>query len=325
VEEDIVRITVIQLRGHLFFGNIQQVVDSIEFVMKQDDYKENFQKAPNLTLATYLVLDCSFVTGADINAVGTLSKFKRKLRRRGYANILYAGLESDLYSIFHIEDASLTKGHKHDGDDDDDEDPVADEMETRKAKILIKNSAGMDQEFFPDVNSALQAVEEDILDNVPTDSVAVDTSVERRTSTMLPSTFLALTQHHIVDLIKTPSMMYARLTANGDSDDRNMDVSNGDSNPLDSLVEGLGAKLRTGSFDGTLESQLPRGLTSQELEDLTSLIHMIFNIGARKWSENDGPAIKRLAKRLLKDIKTVYPGETLWKSGDPATSVGTVI
>jgi SulP family sulfate permease len=73
-------IFVVQLQGHLFFGNEQQVVQGIERALKLNlSAEEEMSLAVTTTQQCqlqYLILDCSFVTGADVNAVTGLLKMR---------------------------------------------------------------------------------------------------------------------------------------------------------------------------------------------------------------------------------------------------------
>jgi CRP-like cAMP-binding protein len=276
------------------------------------------------TYANYVVIDCSFVTGADINAVGTLSKFKHKLKSHGYANIVYAGLDSSIYSIFAIEDNSQVSKFKTEGDvtdvsESDMEFGDGNFSSSMSPKIWLKTYEGMSKEFYPDVNSALQAVEEDIIDNVPVNMDAVEEGVKRRYSMTTAPNFNELREcdltpakggraKHLVGYDSSPSLRKygrsespPRSTANYDEF---FDKADPGKDPITPSI---------------------KSLSQQELEDLSTITYMIFSLGSGKWSLSDGPAIKRLARRMLKDVTTVFKGETLWKSGDEATGLSMLL
>ena len=79
-------------KGHLFFGNIESTIERVLEL-------ESAGGAPNAAsayqaeadsgssskggcMATFIVLDFSYVTGADINAGGSLVKLRRTVSRR---------------------------------------------------------------------------------------------------------------------------------------------------------------------------------------------------------------------------------------------------
>jgi MFS superfamily sulfate permease-like transporter len=67
------KILIVALQGHLFFGNIQTVVERIRSYLPLESRRRKNQ-------FTYLVLDCSFVAGADINAISSLCKLSVRTR-----------------------------------------------------------------------------------------------------------------------------------------------------------------------------------------------------------------------------------------------------
>ena len=102
------QIFVVQLQGYLFFGNEQKVVEGIELALKEAetemqavtegaatvrgrdkgtgaghslvyndaaDHDHNHAHEEQQKIK-YLILDCSFVTGADVNAIAGLLKMK---------------------------------------------------------------------------------------------------------------------------------------------------------------------------------------------------------------------------------------------------------
>jgi MFS superfamily sulfate permease-like transporter len=109
------QIFVVQLQGYLFFGNEQKVVEGIELALKEAETEMQVVKEGTASAVTdtdrvvtdgekgrggdhssvynsvdhekqqkikYLILDCSFVTGADVNAIAGLLKMKVHLSRR---------------------------------------------------------------------------------------------------------------------------------------------------------------------------------------------------------------------------------------------------
>lgn len=82
-------IFVIQLQGNLYFGNVQQVVDGImtalshhnSSMVEKDEYLvENPSSSPEPHFQVKnVILDCSFVTGADVNAVSGLLKMRDRI------------------------------------------------------------------------------------------------------------------------------------------------------------------------------------------------------------------------------------------------------
>lgn len=131
------KVIVIQLQGHLFFGNIQKVVATVVSTLRQDPnsndtpadelqfYNSNHNSdrntyiyasstralnsygAPAVQPSKYLVLDCSFVTGADVNAVAALLKMKQKICSdcddTPTCFVVFAGLQPALQNMFEIQ------------------------------------------------------------------------------------------------------------------------------------------------------------------------------------------------------------------------------
>lgn len=144
-------IFVIQLQGHLFFGNVQHVVENIESALKVNlsnpTVDHNTGKAATAALNSprkvplhsagqhvqirYLVLDCSFVTGADVNAVAGLLKLKSKITSQLFdcnqqtayqqtaekqtfvlVHVLFAGLQESLEAMFSLQEAAILRRQK---------------------------------------------------------------------------------------------------------------------------------------------------------------------------------------------------------------------
>ena len=129
-------IIVVQLQGHLFFGNVQQVVEGIENALianltAEDGDTGTVRAADNANSShssqlKYLILDCSFVTGADVNAVTGLlkmrdliaSKYNKTLSDTQESSaeptapvqirVIFAGLQSSLEVMFSIQETALS-------------------------------------------------------------------------------------------------------------------------------------------------------------------------------------------------------------------------
>ena len=122
------RVIVVQLQGHLFFGNVQQVVAGIENALMLSLATESNSPASSPAVSRhhvrYLILDCSFVTGADVNAVSGLLKMRDQIETK-YNNLIandphdvkrdkniqvgvvFAGLQCSLEAMFSIQDQAL--------------------------------------------------------------------------------------------------------------------------------------------------------------------------------------------------------------------------
>lgn len=129
-------IIVVQLQGHLFFGNVQQVVEGIENALIANLTTEagdtcaarvvdNPSSSPSSQLK-YLILDCSFVTGADVNAVTGLLKMRDLIASKYnkllvdtqsssaepavpvQIRVIFAGLQSSLEAMFSIQETALS-------------------------------------------------------------------------------------------------------------------------------------------------------------------------------------------------------------------------
>ena len=122
------RVIVVQLQGHLFFGNVQQVVAGIEnaLMLSLDAESNSPASSPAVSRhhVRYLILDCSFVTGADVNAVSGLLKMRDQIETK-YNNLIandphdvkpdkdiqvgvvFAGLQCSLEAMFNIQDQAL--------------------------------------------------------------------------------------------------------------------------------------------------------------------------------------------------------------------------
>ena len=122
------RVVVVQLQGHLFFGNVQQVVSGIENALVLSLAVEIDSPASSPAVSRhhvrYLILDCSFVTGADVNAVSGLLKMRDQIEMK-YSNfitsephdvtpdkntqvcVVFAGLQCSLEAMFSIQDQAL--------------------------------------------------------------------------------------------------------------------------------------------------------------------------------------------------------------------------
>lgn len=117
---------VIQLQGQIFFGNIQRVVKQIRRIIKNAaqstgdrsransaTHYDNVDTNNNNLLPEYVVLDCSFISGLDNNAVEGLLRLQTKLQGGptegglGHiVNLTFAGLQPSLQAMFavHIEE-----------------------------------------------------------------------------------------------------------------------------------------------------------------------------------------------------------------------------
>jgi CRP-like cAMP-binding protein len=60
---------------------------------------------------------------------------------------------------------------------------------------------------------------------------------------------------------------------------------------------------------------------------MINIMQMIFNLGAvpHRWAASDGPAIKRLARRMVHHMRSLRKGEVLWKEGDEARGMGLLL
>lgn len=131
-------IVVVQLQGHLFFGNVRQVVDGIENAISVNlSTEESNEDALRTSTATatidnttsspmmkirYVILDCSFVTGADVNAVTGLLKMRDAIATKYnktsdssnthdvavQVKVIFAGLQSSLEAMFSIQENALS-------------------------------------------------------------------------------------------------------------------------------------------------------------------------------------------------------------------------
>ena len=132
-------ILVVQLQGHLFFGNVQQVVEGIESALLLNLSAEGESALAGTASPTvhcqlrYLILDCSFVTGADVNAVTGLLKMRDQIAAKfnntnsGYSSmndlgitlpkkiqvrVIFAGLQNSLEAMFIIQEETLAEQQK---------------------------------------------------------------------------------------------------------------------------------------------------------------------------------------------------------------------
>ena len=114
---------VIQLQGHIFFGNIQQLVKQLREIIETASHEDQIATQPidhQHSCPEYVVLDCSFVSGLDNNAVDGLLSLQAKLQcdrtDGGLSNIVllsFAGLQPSMQNMFssHIELRNLKYGY----------------------------------------------------------------------------------------------------------------------------------------------------------------------------------------------------------------------
>lgn len=97
-------IRVIQLQGHLFFGNIAQMIDSMTFLMNQAMEESEVWVA---------ILDFSLVLGIDSSAARALIKLKDILRKKFCVNLVVfvTGAEDGFPTEFDLR-SELTKNEK---------------------------------------------------------------------------------------------------------------------------------------------------------------------------------------------------------------------
>ena len=108
----------IHYQGHLFFGNVQHVVEGIENALKLNlsgtsniDPHESESSSSNAHQTTheqhiqyrFLILDCSFITGADVNAVAGLLKLKSKMTAQLFQTAIVSGNDSIQRDLDHLE------------------------------------------------------------------------------------------------------------------------------------------------------------------------------------------------------------------------------
>jgi sulfate permease, SulP family len=110
------------LQGHLFFGNVQQVVATEVGTVSAADSTGSSRSSQ----LKHFILDCSFVTGADVNAVTGLLKTRDLIASKynktfsdtqgpsvepAFAvqiRVIFAGLQSSLEAMFSVQEAALS-------------------------------------------------------------------------------------------------------------------------------------------------------------------------------------------------------------------------
>jgi SulP family sulfate permease len=75
------RILVIQLQGHLFFGNMAHFTESINQLMTRDDKSKD--KSP----AVVVIMDCSLVLGIDSSAAQAIAKLKDAMLKKYHVEL----------------------------------------------------------------------------------------------------------------------------------------------------------------------------------------------------------------------------------------------
>jgi len=192
ISEGRLKILIVALQGHLFFGNIQTVVDRIQSYLPASDTLKSKTKRR----FTYLVLDCSFLAGADINAISSLSKLSSSLKRRTGISIhgrqlneecitVFAGLSDSLQTLFqleierekgslsspgshhNLENVTNSSNHNHSNHSDDVSIPLMAEGERRRLSLKRKALTALESVFFNDVSAALHEIEELVLKSLP--------------------------------------------------------------------------------------------------------------------------------------------------------------
>eukprot|EP01038_Epipyxis_sp_PR26KG_P004185 gene4185-5956_t len=288
-----IRILVIAMQGHLFFGNIQNVVRIIQGYLKSD--LENY---PHSEL-NFVVLDCSFVTGADINALSSLLKLKDRLWRREsnintgtitnkrYATV-FAGLHPSLKSIFELEAVT----HSAESTKEESSNSIED-LETPKS---FPRPA---EDFFNNVNGALHAVEELALKMLP------ESTTRSVRSQMIRASF-----RFDDEVIKSDIASVGEFNSNaGDEEEEGVVVIN--------------------SVDSTDLNSSPRksvSLLDSQTDLQKHLMDSLLELGSHQWEASDAPIMKRLVKRLLLyEMKVLGVNETLWKNGSPAIAMALLL
>lgn len=384
-----VEIYVIELQGHLFFGNVQRVIKELQELIDPVFDKIDKRKYPAhrprgltrdplpqcsqasnpednaVTKLINVVLDCTFLAGADINAVSGLYKFKQKyesFNRNVSANanlsrnslntapqyqIVFAGLIPSLQAIFEMIELTEKEKTSEPAVSSKESPPLSFspgsstaarsfEQQPLLPKAPVPNLnrlslqtnfhgsstfqlllLNLPKSFYPDVNSALHQIEEELLGLLP--------------------------EAHMFD---SPEKLYQQFVremqgssfeqTNDDDDQIDPDFS------LDSRKPSLSLNTIPPFFHRT-QSRSQEELSyspgksapfpSPNIRSIKSLnfrkkklLESFDQLGANLWEQHDKPLLEELATKLLQfPCQRFKKDEQIWEKDSEASEMGLLI